>query len=392
VTKIILEKYKMQDFAQNLHLPLHDEGNNTEYKLALLGIGSAKDREFKVNLMEALLQLGVDIPVQEVRDIDRLLAYGITGIPALIFNGRVVVQKVVPSMDDLRTILGLLFHARQENWTIRNIVVPTDFSATAQNAYKYALHMARMLGAKVRLVHVHPKNVDTAGTILLDGAPEELHYKQELLESWSITGSSQVGVQGSKKMEVVPEMIKGLVIEELRTISRRRDTDLIVMGATGENKLLGRFLGGISSEVARKAHCPVLLVPRNTDFVPFRKILYGCNYLAREGAMVARALQVAKAYRSELHLVHVVSSKEDKPFVQHLPIGGLDAAPPVFLSHVVHPDVLQGLSICADEHDADLLAMGTVHRPFFEDTFRRNLTREMAFQAHVPLLIFHAED
>ena len=357
----------------------------------MLGIGSAKDREFKANLMEALRELGMDIPVQEIRDIDRLLAYGITGIPALILNEQVVVQKVVPSVNDLRTILGLLFHARQEKWTIRNIVVPTDFSETAQNAYQYALSMARVLGAKVRLVHVHPKNVDIGGTILLDGAPEELHYKQELLESWSITGS-QVAVQGSKKTEVIPEMIKGFVIEELRSISRRRDTDLIVMGATGESKLLGRFLGGISSEVARKAHCPVLLVPKNTDFVPFRKILYGCNFLAREGAMVARALQVAKAYQSELHLVHVVSGKEDKPFVQNLPVGGLDGAPPVFLSHVVHPDVLQGLSACAHEKDADLLAMGTVHRPFFEDTFRHNLTREMAFQAQVPLLIFHAED
>ena len=95
--------------------------------------------------MEALRQLGMDIPVQEIRDIDRLLSYGITGIPALIINGRVVVQKVVPSVDDLRTILSLLFHARQEDWKIRNIVVPTDFSATAQNAYKYALSMARVL-------------------------------------------------------------------------------------------------------------------------------------------------------------------------------------------------------------------------------------------------------
>lgn len=381
----------MRDFVQNLQQPLHDEGNHTEYKLALLGIGSAKDRELKANLMEALRQLGMDIPVQEIRDIDRLLAYGITGIPALIFNGRVVVQKVVPSVDDLRTILSLLFHARQEDWKIRNIVVPTDFSATAQNAYKYALSMARVLGAKVRLVHVHPKNVDMGGTILLDGAPEELHYKQELLESWSITGS-QVEVQGSKKTEVVPEMIKGFVIEELRTISRRRDTDLIVMGTTGESKLLGRFLGGISSEVARKAHRPVLLIPRNTDFTPFGKILYGCNYLAREGAMVARALQLAKLCQSELHLVHVVSGKEDQPFVKNLPIGGLDGAPPVFLSHVANPDVLQGLAAFADEQDMDLLAMGTVHRPFFEDTFRHNLTREMAFQAQVPLLIFHAED
>ena len=45
-----------------------------------------------------------------------------------------------------------------------------------------------------------------------------------------------------------------------------------------------------------------------------------------------------------------------------------------------------------DEKKASLMAMSTVHRPFLEDTFRHNLTRDMALLTHIPLLILHAED
>ena len=52
------------------------------HKLELLGIGASMDRQLKANLLQALWQLGLDIPVEEVREIDRLLESGGSGIPA----------------------------------------------------------------------------------------------------------------------------------------------------------------------------------------------------------------------------------------------------------------------------------------------------------------------
>ncbi len=364
------------------------------HKLELLGIVAAKDRELKNNLLKALQQLGLDIPVEEVREIDRLLAYGISGIPALILDGRVLFQQVVPSVEDLQLVLGILLNHPVHQLNIRHIVVPTDFSETAQNAYQYALDLARFVGAKVRLVHIHQTGTDIGSALLFDGVSEELHYKQELLESWSLSGAQKVRVEKEQTLEVVPEMINGFVIDELRALSRRKETDLIVMGATGENKLLGRFLGGISSEVARKAFCPVLLVPRNSKFEPYTKVVYACNYQANEREILHRVVRLVERFKSELHLVHIVTGKEQAFKAQDLSAGSLQVLKlsALFLSRVANPDVLSGLIEYTDDQEAGLMVMNTVHRPFLEDTFRHNLTRDMAFHTHVPLLIMHAED
>lgn len=365
-----------------------------EHKLELLGIGAAKDRELKNHLLEAIQQLGVDISIDEVREIDRLLAYGITGIPALILDGKVLFQQVVPSVDDLRMLLSINLNCYPEPLHIRTIVVPTDFSETAQNAYQYALQLANGLGAKVRLVHINQHSPDIGSPVLFDGVPEEIHYKQELLESWSQKKTWEGKQKSSTSPQVTPEMVNGFVIDELRAISKRKDTDLIVMGATGENKLLGRFLGGISSEVARKAFCPVLLVPRHSTFSGFEKIVYASNYQSKEERTLKRIISLATHFNAALHLVHVDTGSASQKNTEEVHLGVSHSAAPtaLFLSHITNPDVLDALMNYTDEKKASLMAMSTVHRPFLEDTFRHNLTRDMALLTHIPLLILHAED
>ena len=368
------------------------ENYNMVHRLELLGIGASKDRELKINLLEALRQLSVDIPVEEVREIDRLLAYGISGIPALIVDGRVVFQKVVPTVEDLRLVLNILLNDRPLGMRVKNIVVPTDFSATAENAFQYAMHLARLFGAKVRLVHIHQAKTDLGTSVLVEGQSEELHYKQELLESLA---QSPVPYSGFTPLEVSSEMISGTVVDELRAISRQKDTDLIVMGSTGDTRFLGRWLGSISSEVARKAYCPVLLVPRNTKFKKINEVVYACNYHPSEETVLNKIVHFAVQTQASLHLVHVHTGKSPVAYEGHkIPVGPSpeEGGVELKLSQVSHSDVLDGLSGYARDNGAGIMVMGTNHRPFLEDLFRRNLTREMAINTSIPLMIMHFDD
>jgi hypothetical protein len=155
---------------------------NLTTKLELLGIGSSKDRLLKANLLQALDELGLDHPIHEVKSIDKLMKYDITGIPALIINGKVVFQKIVPKVEDLKIVLKILLKKEEPDTSIQKIVVPTDFSETADNALQFAIDMAKALNARVHVVHVHspalngptpPQLVDENG----------LDYKRSLLEA-----------------------------------------------------------------------------------------------------------------------------------------------------------------------------------------------------------------
>ena len=368
----------------------------TKHTIELLGIGASMDRQLKVNLLQALWHLGLDIPVTEVREIDRLLESGVSGIPALVIDGRVVLQKVVPSTEELSILLFAMLQMPLKPVAIKNIVVPTDFSETAKNAYRYALELAAGIGANVRLVHVYQPEADRSGAILLDGVSEELHLKQELLQSISLsTGVSIAGKPVKTAIRIEPEILSGFVTDELCNLSKRSDTDLIIMGTTGHAKGLDKWLGSISTEVARKAFCPVVLIPKNCSFSPFKNLLYASDYQPNEGKILQKVLGLASLFGATVHLVHICTSRGPAPAdpaknylecnLQHL-------GATLRMSKIYHLNILEAIALHAEATQSAMIAMGTHHRSFLDNLFHKKRTREMAFTTSLPLAVFHYED
>lgn len=80
---------------------------NHTHQLEILGIKSSRQmRALKDNLDQALAQLNWQVEVVTVEELDRLLRYDISGIPALALDGRVLFQKTIPSVDELIMLLS----------------------------------------------------------------------------------------------------------------------------------------------------------------------------------------------------------------------------------------------------------------------------------------------
>lgn len=87
--------------------------NSSKAQIKLLGIGSAKDRALKANLLAALDVLEVDVELLEVSNVNEILSYGISGIPALLLDDKIIFQKIVPSVEELCTVLNELLQYRK---------------------------------------------------------------------------------------------------------------------------------------------------------------------------------------------------------------------------------------------------------------------------------------
>ena len=75
----------------------------------ILGItGYDKTDILKANLLKALQELGLELPVSEITDVDVLTKSSISAIPALRVNGEIVIQKDVPEVEDLKILLNAL--------------------------------------------------------------------------------------------------------------------------------------------------------------------------------------------------------------------------------------------------------------------------------------------
>lgn len=363
-----------------------DVMENKNAKLELLGIGSAKNRALKANLEEALRQLGLDIPIEEIRDIHSLMRYDISGIPALALNGKVIFQRIVPQVEDIKIVLRVLLQSERSQPAIENLLIPIDFSATAENAFYFGVELAGHLGADVHILHIDQEKPEFGTTLRLDAKGGELAYKRRLMNALRERGLETA----SKPLEIRTEIVQGEVVREICSRSEK-DGVLVVMGTTGEGGLFGRWMGSTSLQVARCAESPVLLVPNGVRFKGFGKILYASSRHPSEEIVLPQLLDFARPFGSNVCFAHI---KENTLYpYQVLP----DTSGRVFhkngltlqLSTIESQDVVEGLSRFAEETTADLLVMATTHRNFLEELFHKSATKKMIYNTRIPLMILH---
>ena len=138
---------------------------------------------------------------------------------------------------------------------IRRILVPTDFSAHADEAFRVAHSLAGAVGAEVVLFHVAlpPAVVSEGGRFLADPA------KGNGANLWDRFHHNQAN---DPKVRVEHEVIVAdrPSATNILEILDKLGCDLIVMGTHGHSWLKHLLCGSVTEEVVRRARCPVMVV------------------------------------------------------------------------------------------------------------------------------------
>lgn len=147
--------------------------------------------------------------------------------------------------------------------SIRNILVPTDFSDTAKSAQQYAMSIAERFGATLHLLHVVPLPMASprpaAPWITLEN---EMRLCVELADQRL---EQEVGAEWAAEHPVKHSSVMGFEVEEILKYARTHDVDLIVMGTHGRKGLSHFLLGSVAERVVRMSTCPVLTVQPQAD-------------------------------------------------------------------------------------------------------------------------------
>src|SRR5262245_27121633 len=151
---------------------------------------------------------------------------------------------------------------------IKKILVPTDFSAHADEAFRAALRLAKASGASVVAFHVAaaPAVVTAEGPSsanLRDGKGKDLWGGLLALQAQD----PQVRVEHEVIVADRP------TVAHILDLLEKRGCDLIVMGTHGRSWLKQRLVGSVTEEVIRRARCPVMVVkaPTHTEAPPAAK-------------------------------------------------------------------------------------------------------------------------
>jgi small redox-active disulfide protein 2 len=83
-----------------------ENGRIGRMKIQILGTGCAKCRKLAQNAEEAARELGRPVEVEKVSDIGEIMKYGVMMTPALAVDGEVKFVGKVPSVKDIKAVLG----------------------------------------------------------------------------------------------------------------------------------------------------------------------------------------------------------------------------------------------------------------------------------------------
>ncbi len=278
---------------------------------------------------------------------------------------------------------------------MKNILVPIDFSQCSMDAFLYAKRLGDTLGFSIKLVHVYNGNLNINASINLHA---EKTREETIIEQMNefvkvnLENSQTSNVLTRQKIET--EAIVGLNTTQqiVNLTSNEDDIAMVVIGTTGTGNVLDKMFGSISSGVAQRAHCPVILVPQGTKYKDYEDVLYASNYESADEDLVDQIIDFGNVFRATMHFVHVEENDNYETVEDTIFYKLFEKGDPAFSFNIVNiknRSVLEGLNQYADENEIDLIVLVNRQRNYLENIFQLSLTKKMARTSKLPVMVFH---
>jgi nucleotide-binding universal stress UspA family protein len=135
----------------------------------------------------------------------------------------------------------------------RKILVAVDGSEQASAALRVAIDLTQRYGASLCVLHAFPHVSDLLGT------PQY----ENLLAARATIGEALLDAAHRQVADAVPvetQLLEGPPASAILRVAQEDQYDLIVLGSRGRGQISGLLLGSVSSVVAQRAQCPVLIV------------------------------------------------------------------------------------------------------------------------------------
>ncbi|TXK44842.1 universal stress protein [Pontibacter qinzhouensis] len=289
---------------------------------------------------------------------------------------------------------------------MKNILVPTDFSAIAHNAFLYALEVAQQQGAQITLVHVFhypilspiPHQQQVAIAMLehkmlrkLEGFANDTWQKFSASKKRANTKSG--GTSASvKPVTITPVCRFGLTVPEILQVIQEYKTDFVVMGMRGTGLLEQAFLGSTTLQLIQQSHLPVMAIPADQVFSGLKSIVFAVDLARFPTKQMLRPLQhLLAAFKCQLHVLHVYRShiqkeEREKAFAALNNVERYFHNLPYKLFFKEKEDVAEGILQYVATEQADLLVLSPSQHSFLDRLLNKSVTGKVAAQASVPLL------
>ena len=379
--------------------------------IKIFGAHDTAAQLLRARVMLALDATDLDGKVIEVSDPAVVQKSGISSLPALMVEGLILSEGIVPSVEEITDLLKHQDLYKSKLFRLRTICVPVDMSPVAANALRFAWHVAKQLSVNLEVVFamdsIFEGSVPSASGFL---SGYQATMKTEL-DSFITETLKELGVayappskypgspgEGPARPESPPNISSKVIYgaPDIALSDYSKEADMLVMGTTGRSNIGKKFFGSVSIEVSKNGHCPIIFVPKEAEFRGFQQVLYASDFDSLNALSVQQATTFAKRFDGQIHFVHVGSGGENGLETQRrifeAEYGEANPDRPFIFSKMVSEDIAGALYEYSFYHRIDLLVFVTHHRSFWDNILHKSISNVALLSSDLPVLIIHADD
>ncbi|MBL7899495.1 MAG: universal stress protein [Crocinitomicaceae bacterium] len=271
---------------------------------------------------------------------------------------------------------------------IKNILVPTDYSATALRAAKIAATIAKETEAELYVMHSYGLPVvGVAESIVI--ADDIKHTEGKKLNQFINDLHTEFG-----RIKIHGILEFGTAADWIQRKSEDHKIDLVVMGTKGDTDNANSIFGSVTSHVINNLKCPVLVVPKGIRSFNVREVLFATDFHFTDNAAdyLKPFLALANHYEPFIHVAQFTANKPAGAHlknIEELKLTGLLKDTKHSFHYVEGADTEKALFSFAEKYHCDLIVSVTRHYSLWEKIFHHSLTKELVLHSEIPVLVLH---
>jgi nucleotide-binding universal stress UspA family protein len=176
-------------------------------------------------------------------------------------------------------------------------------------AIEHAGFIAQLFKAELVLLHVVEKHWEQFSIVapeLRISAPDELiNAIEKRLEETAVAIRSKYGVTSTTVTS------NGNIFNEILSVSKEYDVDLVVMGTHGTSGVVEFFVGSNTFKMVTQSICPVISVQAHAKKLGFQDILLPIDDSAHSRQKVNHAIVLAKHFASKVHILGLTDAEDE---------------------------------------------------------------------------------
>ena len=278
---------------------------------------------------------------------------------------------------------------------MKKIIVPIDFSETAQNALRYAILFGQDRDAAIEVIHVIPPEYQPVEAPMVATQVANTWIENAKTRSAAMIKEAIVKVQTTHQLKDLPSIVSrveiGLPVSKLLSIVEKENFDLIIAGTQGTHNRIDRLLGSVSTGLVKNAPIPILVVPEHSNYKKIKRVCIAVGLNESDPWEIFKAQNVLSPGVEEVNLVHIYpTGKISKTEVNMEDLEAFYAKnkqPAKMKFHNLNSDNLNAALIkYLDQEDADVLVVLGPHLKGIKNWLFQSHSKKITYQTKVPFL------